>query len=188
VRGIRAVRLRSSGFISRGRAGTLAAPAPGSSAGRRFNLNPVPKMFNALTHLNWVAVLVTAAVGFLFGWLWYSPVLFAKPWMTEMKLTPEKMREVAAQGMAKFFATSLVYTVVSTFGLATLLKAHGSVGWWRGAELGAFVGLVIVGVRLANAGVWERRSPRLLAITVGHEVVLFALQGAILAAWTAPVI
>jgi hypothetical protein len=141
-------------------------------------------MFNALTHLNWVAVLVTAAVGFLFGWLWYSPVLFAKAWMAEMKLTPEKMQAVAAQGMAKFFVTSLIYTVVSTIGLATLLKAHGSVGWLRGAEFGAFVGLAIVGVRLANAGIWEQRSVRLLSITVGHEVVLFALQGAILAAWT----
>ena len=54
-------------------------------------------MYNALMVLNYVAVIVTAVIGFLFGWLWYSPLLFAKPWMREMNLTEESMKAAAAK-------------------------------------------------------------------------------------------
>jgi hypothetical protein len=30
--------------------------------------------------INWLAVLAAAAASFLLGGLWYSPILFAKPW------------------------------------------------------------------------------------------------------------
>lgn len=148
-------------------------------------VHPQPRvpMFHAFLALQWLHVLVVALAGFLLGWLWYSPVLFAKVWMAEMKITPETMQAAAEKGMARFFGQSIVYTLLSTTALATLVAFHGATSAGKGAELGAFVGLLLVGVRLANSGVWEQRSVRLLAITVGHETVLFALQGALLAAW-----
>jgi hypothetical protein len=139
-------------------------------------------MYHALTHLNYLAVLVTAVAGFMIGWLWYS-VLFGNAWKVEMKITEEKMKECAEQGMAKFFIQGFVYTLLSTVGLAVLMRAHGTTDCLKGAELGAFVGLLLVGVRLLNSGVWERRTFKLSAINVGHEVVMFAVQGAILAVW-----
>lgn len=140
-------------------------------------------MYHALTSLNYLAVLGTAVAGFLLGWLWYSPVLFAKTWMAEMKFTPEKMKECAQQGMAKFFIQGFVYTLISTLGIAVLVRAHGTTSGVKGAELGAFVGLILIGARLLNAGVWEQRTFKLQAINLGHELVLFAVQGAILAVW-----
>jgi hypothetical protein len=139
-------------------------------------------MYNALTHLNYLAVLGTAVAGFMIGWFWYS-VLFGKAWKVEMKITDEKMKECAEQGMAKFFIQGLIYTLLSAVGLAVLIRAHGTMAWVKGAELGAFVGLLLVGARLLNSGVWEQRSFKLSAINVGHEVVMFAVQGAILAVW-----
>lgn len=140
-------------------------------------------MMQAILSLNYVAVLVVTVIGFLLGWLWYSPALFAKPWMAEMKFTEESMKAAMAQGMAKKFAKGFLFTLLSTFALAVLIKAHGSDGWLKGAEFGAFVGLLIVGARMFNGGVWENRSLRLQAINLGHEVVLFAVQGAILGVW-----
>lgn len=140
-------------------------------------------MMHALMTLNYVAVLVVAAIGFLLGWLWYSPALFAKPWMAEMKLTEEKMKECMKGGMAKYCVQGFVYTLVSTFGLAVLIQAHGSENWLKGAEFGAFVGLVVIGGQMLNCGVWEQRSGKLQAINLGHIVVLFAVQGAILGVW-----
>jgi hypothetical protein len=128
-------------------------------------------------------VLVTAVAGFMLGWLWYSPVLFAKVWMAEMKITPEKMKECAAKGYAFFFLQGFVYTLVSTVALATLLNLYGTHSVAKGATFGAFVGLVAVGARMLNGSVWEQRSVKLMAILVGHETALFALQGAILAVW-----
>ena len=140
-------------------------------------------MHLALTQLNYLAVLGTAVAGFLLGWLWYSPVLFAKPWMAEMKFTDEKMKECVQQGMAKFFLLGFLYTLLGTFGLAVLLRAHGTTSWVKGAEFGAFVGLILIGARLLNAAVWEQRSLKLQAINLGYELALFAVQGAILAVW-----
>lgn len=139
-------------------------------------------MLNALTHLNYVAVLVTALAGFSVGWLWFSPVLFAKAWMTEMKLTPERVKE-GRYNMWKIFGTSFVVTLLSTLGLAVLIAATGSAGALKGAELGGWVGVLVVGTRMINGGLWELRSLRLNAICVGHEVAMFTLQGAILGVW-----
>ncbi len=140
-------------------------------------------MTHAILSLNYVAVLAVTVAGFLLGWLWYSPVLFVKAWMAEMKFTEEHMQEAAKAGMAKYFAKALLFTLLGTFGLAVLIKANGSLGWLKGAEMGGFVGLVVVGPRMLNSSVWENRSLRLLAINIGHEVALFTLQGAILGVW-----
>jgi Protein of unknown function (DUF1761) len=139
-------------------------------------------MHNAITHLNWLAVSVVTLAGFLLGWLWYSPMLFAKTWMKEMNMTKESF-EANPPNMGVLFGSCLLYTFVSTFGLAVLLSAHGTTEWLKGAELGAFVGAILVAPRMLNGALWEFRSARLLRITVGYELVMFAVQGAILAVW-----
>lgn len=140
-------------------------------------------MKEVILHLDWIHVLVVTAAGFLLGWLWYSPVLFVKPWMAEMKYTEEHMKETAKAGMARYMIQAFVFTLLSTFGLAALIAAHGSSNWKHGAAFGAFIGAFGPGMRILNGGVWENRSCKLQAINVGHEIVLYALQGAILGAW-----
>jgi hypothetical protein len=139
-------------------------------------------MLHTIMSLNYLAVLVTAVVGFMLGWLWYS-VLCGKAWMAEMKITEESMKAAAEKGMAKFFAAGFAYTLLGTFGLAALIKAHGSESWLKGAEFGLFVGVFIVGMRMLNGSMWEQRSVKLQAINLGHEIALFTLQGAILGLW-----
>src|SRR5438034_8844388 len=41
-----------------------------------------------MVHVNYWAVLVSAIVVFVLGWLWYSPLLFYKPWMRARGLDP----------------------------------------------------------------------------------------------------
>lgn len=139
-------------------------------------------MMHTIMSLNYLAVAVTAAVGFMLGWLWYS-ALFGNAWKAEMKITEESMKAIAAKGLAKFFATGFAFTLLGTFGLAVLLKSHGTENWLKGAEFGLFVGGFIVGMRMLNGSTWEQRSLRLQAINVGHELALFTMQGAILACW-----
>lgn len=136
---------------------------------------------STLSQINYVHVLVITVIGFLLGWLWYS-VLFGKIWMTEMKIT-EEMRAEGKSSMGPLMAKAFFYTFVSTVGLAMVLHLHPVPSWDKGAELGAAIGLLIVGARFLNSGVWEKKSCKLLTINVGHEVVLFALQGALLTFW-----
>ncbi len=154
--------------------------ATGGAAG---NMGPTPlPIMQSIMSLNYAAVLVVAVVGFLVGWLWYG-VLLGKAWMAEMKITEEKMKESQAKGMAGYFIKGFLCTLLGAFGLAVLLTGFRAHGWLKGAELGAFVGVAVVGARMLNAGVWEERSLRLQAINLGHELVMFTLQGAILGVW-----
>ena len=65
-------------------------------------------------HLNLLAVLVAAVSTMLVGFLWYSPVLFAKPWMKEMGYDPndkaqtEAMQKSAGLAYAGSLAASLI--------------------------------------------------------------------------------
>jgi len=140
-------------------------------------------MRDVIPHLNYVHVLVVSVAGFLLGWLWYS-VICGKAWMAEMKITEEMVKEERAKGgMAGYFIKGFIFTFLGTFGLAALLAAHGAPNWKHGAAFGAFIGLFGPVVRQLNMGVWEKKSLKLQAINAGHEVVLYALQGAILGCW-----
>ena len=64
--------------------------------------NPITPMMQSILSLNYVAVLVVAVIGFMLGSLWFSPFLFAKAWMAELKITEAMMKESAEKGMARF--------------------------------------------------------------------------------------
>src|ERR1700686_2288973 len=80
-------------------------------------------------HLNWLAVLVAAISTMVVGFLWYSPLLFAKAWMREMGYDPndkagmEEMKKPPGPAHAGFFLASLI----PSFTLAFFLP-------WLGAE------------------------------------------------------
>jgi hypothetical protein len=104
--------------------------------------------------------------------------------MAEMKLTRESMEAaLRREGMAAHFLKGFTLTLLSTFGLAVLLAAHVAPNWKHGAAFGLFVGLLGPGVRLLTFAGWENHSAKLQAINLGHEVAIYALQGAILGAW-----
>src|SRR5260370_5065808 len=73
--------------------------------------------------LNWMAILVAAISTMVVGFLWYSPLLFAKPWMKEMGYDPsdkaktEEMKKNAGPAYGGSFFASLV----SPFTLAFIL-------------------------------------------------------------------
>ncbi len=139
-------------------------------------------MLQVIQSLSYFHVFVVAAVGFIFGWLWYSPVMFNRSWVIEMQNSSQALANLKGR-MGQATVVAFLFTLLSTFGLAVLIDAHNTMGAVKGAELGAFVGGIVVGSRILNSAVWENRSARLLRINLGHEIVLFALQGALLACW-----
>src|SRR5258708_19624332 len=64
--------------------------------------------------LNWLAILVAAISTMVIGFLWYSPLLFAKPWMKEMGYDPsdkaktEEMKKNAGPAYGGSFFASLI--------------------------------------------------------------------------------
>jgi hypothetical protein len=139
-------------------------------------------MPQVIQSLDYFHVFVVAAVGFFLGWLWYSPLMFNKAWVIEMQNSSQALANLKGR-MGPATAVAFLFTLLSTFGLAVLINEHHTASALRGAEFGAFVGAIVVGSRMLSSSVWENRSPRLLRINLGHEIVLFALQGALLGCW-----
>lgn len=79
-----------------------------------------------LENLSYVQILVGTVISFLFGWLWYSPLLFLKPWKAYNNMTDENMKT----GMVKGLLGGLVLTLLTGIAMDIALraiKAYGTV-------------------------------------------------------------
>lgn len=132
-----------------------------------------------ISTLNWMAVLVAALSNFLIGGLWYSPLLFGKPWMKENNFTDDDLKKGS---MAKIFALSFLFSVVMAFNLAMFLNdANTTVSW--GAIAGLLAGFGWVAMSIFIIGQFERKSAAYMLIHAGYVTVSFVLMGLILGAW-----
>ena len=145
-------------------------------------------------HINLLGVLVAAISTMVVGFLWYSPVLFAKAWVREMgydmndKAKMEEMKKSAGPAYAGSFVASLV----SAFVLALFLhwtKAEGwhfgtLIGWHFGALVGFHVWLGFVATVQLTGVLFMKQSMKLFAINTGYQLVCYLVMGAILGAWS----
>jgi hypothetical protein len=86
-------------------------------------------------HVNLLAVLVSAIATMLIGFLWYSPLLFAKPWMREMGYDPAdaaKMQEMK-KSAGPAYGASFLTSVLTAFILGLFLH------WMHIAEAARWV-------------------------------------------------
>ena len=60
--------------------------------------------------IDWIASIVAAASAFMLGAIWYSPVLFAKPWQIDTGLSDEQLN---AASKARIFGISFVYCLLA---------------------------------------------------------------------------
>jgi hypothetical protein len=135
-------------------------------------------LLDVLSEVNWLAVLVAAVAYFAVGGLWYSPVLFAKPWMAASGITPEQ-----AQGPGALYAVSFVFQFLASLALALIAVATSAESVADGIVLGLVVG---IGFVLTSVGVTQMFSnaPAVLqAINIGYHLVGLMVAGIIVAPW-----
>jgi hypothetical protein len=127
---------------------------------------------------NFLAALVAAVSTFLVGGLWYSPILFAKPWM---ELNGMKEADLKS-GTARIFGGSFVLALVGATNLAFFL-ADGKADVVWGMAAGALAGIGWVSTSFGVTYLFERRPLKLFFINAGYHAVSFVIMGAILGAW-----
>lgn len=94
--------------------------------------------FDVLSQLNWLAVIVGAVIYFALGALWYSPVLFARPWQRSIGWDPE--RTPPEMSPTTYIVPFLGYLVMST-AVGMLAAALGSDTFAEGIVLGLVLGV-----------------------------------------------
>lgn len=129
--------------------------------------------------INYVAVIVTALVPMVLGALWYSPALFARPWMRAVGRTEEEMG-----GMARGYVLSAVAAVLSSYALARIERWAEVDDVANGALVGLLVWVGFVAGLLAVTTYFGGRPRILWVITAGYQLVSLVVMGAILGVWT----
>jgi hypothetical protein len=131
--------------------------------------------------INYLAVLVATVLSFLLGWLWYSPLLFAKPWMAEMGFTKESMDQAMKEGMAKQMVLGFIIAFVTAFYLAHYIKGGMDMGDAIMWSAGLWAGIVVT----TNAAdyIWGKRSMKLFIINMGHHLAVFIAVAILLSLW-----
>jgi hypothetical protein len=134
--------------------------------------------------INLWAVLAAAASAFLLGGLWYSPVLFLKPWLRHSGMGDKPKEE--AKHPARVFGVSFVFSLISAAAFAYLLGAEPPLGeaLWRGALWrGALVGFAFVAASFGINYQFADRDAALWLVDGGYHLAQFLVYGLILGLW-----
>lgn len=126
--------------------------------------------------INLWGVLLATAVGFVIGGLWYSPILFAGPWMRATGLTDE---DLEGGNKLKIFGGAAVLILIAAFNLAAFLGEDPSLAW--GATAGLLTA-IWVACAFGVVYLFEHRPLAQFLINAGYWVVTFTVIGVILAA------
>lgn len=134
-----------------------------------------------LADVNYLAVIAAIAVNMIVGAVWYSPLLFARPWMVANGFTEEQIK---AQGSAtRGYIVSVIASVVIAFAIALSAQAAGAGAAIDGLLLGLAAGVGFVATTSAANYIFESRPLKLYLINAGYPVVSFTLIGLLIGAW-----
>jgi hypothetical protein len=135
--------------------------------------------------VNLWAVLVCAVATMAAGFLWYSPILFAKPWMVLMGYDPNDKAKIAEmqKSAGPSYGLSFVASLAAAFVLGKIIAISSVNSPVYGMKIGLAVWLgFVTTVQLTNA-LFSRQPNKLYLINTGYQLVCYLAMGAILAAW-----
>ncbi len=141
-----------------------------------------------MPHVNYLAILVSGLVIFFLGGLWYSPVLFAKPWTRLMGKTEEEMKAYMVSPKAKsemplMYGMALVTALLTAWVLAIVIHHFPPPAVIRGAEVGALCWLGFAATTSYATSMFSMQPKTLWLINTGYNLVSFVVAGIILAVW-----
>src|SRR4051794_41984396 len=99
--------------------------------------------------VNLWAVLVCAVATMVVGFVWYSPALFANPWMKLMGYDPNDKAKIAEmqKSAGPSYALSMVASILTAFVLGKIISVAGGGGGGGGVEVWGGGGVGVVGNR-----------------------------------------
>lgn len=135
--------------------------------------------------LNWPAILLAAVATMIVGFIWYSPLLFAKPWMREMGYDPKdkaKTQEMQ-KGAGPAYAGSFLASILSAFTLALIFHALRVEDLHLGIMASFHIWLGFVATVQFTGALFAKQGMKLFAINTGYQLVCYVVMGIILTLW-----
>jgi len=135
--------------------------------------------------VNLWAVLGSAAATMVIGFLWYSPFLFAKPWMLAMGYDPEDKAKVAEmqKSAGPKYGISFLASLLSAFVLGKIIYNLAISTPLYGMKVGFAVWLAFVMTVQLTDKLFTNRPLKLFLINTGYQLACYLAMGAILGKW-----
>lgn len=133
--------------------------------------------------INWLAVLAGAAIYFVLGAAWYSPILFARPWQAAIGW--DESRAQPQTNPLTYVVPAVLYLLAGV-ATAMLAAATGTDTLSEGVALGLVTG---IGYALAMVGVeatFDPNKPKPLnwfLITTAYHLIGFVILAVVIALW-----
>lgn len=135
---------------------------------------------HVLHFMNPWAILVGGIILWVLGAIWYSPALFAKPWMAILGIQKTEGRK---PGRLLAMTASLLCDLVISFVLAHLVmwSEANTFGW--GAFIGALAWIGFIGAPNLPQGMHEGKPFKYFAINGSYWLLGLVIVGGMLAIW-----
>jgi hypothetical protein len=133
--------------------------------------------------INYPAVAVSALAYWALGALWYSPLLFERPFVALKGYTPEQVEAVRAASHAGEIGAALAVSFVTAYVLAHFVKFTGAETVKSGALTGFWLWLGFIATSNLETVLFESRPLGLYFINNGYHLVGLLGMGALLAVW-----
>ena len=133
--------------------------------------------------INYSAVLASAAAYWVLGALWYSPLLFARPFIAFKGYSPEQLAAIQSQSHAGEIGLAFLTSLVTAYVLAHFVKFTGAESARTGALAGFWLWLGFVVTTNLSTVIFEARPAGLYLINNGYHLVGILGMGSLLAVW-----
>ena len=131
--------------------------------------------------MNYWAVVLAALTAMVVGALWYSPLLFAKPYMALRGINPDTLANVSPP-IAEMLG-ELLKNLIVAYVLARFVVLLGVANWKSAVRLGLWVWLGFQAMLLTGALLHEGMPWMLYSIHAGDALVKTLLMTVILGVW-----
>ncbi|HEY9583828.1 MAG TPA: DUF1761 domain-containing protein [Candidatus Paceibacterota bacterium] len=129
--------------------------------------------------INYLAVLVSAIVAMIIGYVWYGPI-FGKKWMQVVGVTPEDVaaRERMQKSSTPLYIVQFILVLFQVYVLASYTSSISGALWiWAGFILPT----------VAASCMWNNDSSKVawtrFFIQAGYQLIVFVIFGFILGMW-----
>lgn len=135
--------------------------------------------------VNLLAVLASGVATMILGFVWYSPLLFAKPWTKLMGYDLENKAQMdeMRKGAGKLYGISFLTSLLTALLLGKVIHIATVDTALYGMKVGAGMWLGFVATVQLTDALFMRKPVQLFLINTGYRLVCCLAMGAILAVW-----
>lgn len=134
--------------------------------------------------INYLAVLLAGITYMIVGFLWYSPLMFAKPWMKQMGYTMEALKKEQKK-MGPLYGLSFVAGLITAFMLAHVMALsenfYGYPQLQTGLTTAFFMWLGFVAPVQLTDVIFGSKKWKLFIINTGYQLTGLLAMGIVIA-------